>query len=214
MATGVRIRNSSGTIQIDDQYFNYAIIATGQLTLSLPASGSPYVAASATVRFAAQSPMIAIQSPNGNAVVGAVTPAGAGLWDVTILGGAVAVTYFVLDQCPQQGSHGVGMRLRRASDQKITFDSGFYYPKVVFAGTATKNDMAAASYAVICAQGGGYMNAGAQPPNNYEYITAYRTTSTGVIVSNDQPLRAWGAGISMVAVNARFLMLDVSNVFT
>ncbi|MDF4005330.1 hypothetical protein P3W33_18175 [Luteibacter sp. PPL552] len=213
MATGVRIRNAAGSVQIDDQYFNYAIVARGQLTLSPPAAGTPYVVASATVRVSAQNPMVAIQAPNGTAVVGAVTSAGAGLWDVTILGSQQTVTYFVLDQCPQAGSKGVGMRLRRASDQKITFDSGFYYPKVVFYGAATKNDMPAGSYAVISAQGGGYMNPGAQPPNNYEYITAYQTTATGVIVANDQPLRTWGAGISMVAVNARYLMLDVSNVF-
>jgi hypothetical protein len=212
MATGVRIRNSSGSVQIDDQYFNYAIIARGQLTLVPPGTGSFYVAASATVRVSAQNPIIAIQAPNGTAVVGAVTPAGAGQWDVTILGSSQTLTYFVLDQCPQVGSSGVGMRLRRA-DGQITFDSGLYYPKVVFTGTATKNDMPSGSYAVISAQGGGYMNPGAQPPNNYEYITAYQTTGTGVIVATDQPLRTWGSGVSMVATTGRYLMLDISNVF-
>ncbi len=212
MAFGVRIRNTAGSVQIDDQYFNYAIIARGQITLVPPSGATPYVAATATVRVAAQNPIIAIQTPNGTAVVGAVTPAGAGQWDVTILGSTQTLTYFVLDQCPQAGSHGVGMRVRR-SDGQIAFDSGFYYPKVVFYGTATKNDMQAGSYAVICAQAGGFMNAGAQPPNNYEYVTAYQTTPTGVVVVNNQPLRTWGAGISMVATNARYLMLDVSNVF-
>lgn len=213
MATGVRIRNSFGYVQIDDQYFNYAIVARGQLTLVPPGSGSIYVAASATVRVSAQSPMVAIQTPNGTAVVGGVVPVGGGQWDVTILGSAQTLTYFILDQCPQAGSTGVGMRLRRSTDGKITFDSGFYYPKVVFAGTATKNDMPSGSYAVISAKGGGFMNPGAQPPNNFEYITAYQTTSTGVIVATDQPLRTWGSGVSMTAVTGSYLMLDVSNVF-
>lgn len=212
MATGVRIRNSSGSIQIDDQYFNYAIIARGDITLVPPPSGNAYLAASATVRISAQSPMIAIQAPNGTALVGAVTSAGAGLWDVTILGSTQTLTYFVLDQCPQAGSHGVGLRIRRA-DGQIAFDSGFFYPKVVFYGAATKNDMPAGFYAVICAQAGGFMNPGAVPPNNIEYVTAYQTTTTGVIVQNSQPLRTWGSGISMNPINARYLMLDVSNVF-
>lgn len=213
MTVGFRVRNASGSIQIDDRYFNYAIIARGQVTPVSPPAGSAYLIGTVTFRVTAQSPMIAIQAPNGNALVGAVTPVGNGQWDVTILGQTQPVTYFVLDQCPQAGSKGPGLRVKRA-DGSIAFDSGFYYPKVVYYSSGTKNDMPQGSYAVICAQGGGYMNPAGTTPSNTEYITAYRTTPTGVIVSGDQPLRTWGAGVFMSATNSRFLLLDVSNVFT
>lgn len=211
MADYLKVTGASGSVQIDDRYFNYAIIASGQLQLNPQPAGNAYYPATGTVRITAKSPMIAIAPSAAYAFVGAVTSVGNGQWDVTILGGSQTITFYVLDQCPQQGMPAApGFRVHRA-DQSVAFDSRLYYPKVVFFGSGPKNDLPAGSYAVICAKSGGRI---AVVTNiNTEYTTAYQTTSTGVIVAADFPLRQWPAGINMNATSSAYMIIDITNVF-
>ncbi len=130
MPAGFQAFNNGGVLQIDENYVNLGLIATGQVT---PAAATPdgYVPAfkMAEVSVTGVAPIIAVRA-NYAVALGDVRRNGA-TWtfrlcvNTTTDWDGSALTYYIFDQVPAV-PHGVGLQVFRA-DGACTFDSNYKY---------------------------------------------------------------------------------------
>lgn len=130
MTAGFQAFNSGGVLQIDENYVNLGLIATGQVT---PSTATPdgFISAfkMAELTVTGVAPIIAVRA-NYAVALGDVRQSGSSWtfrlcvntttdWDGTPL------TYYIFDQVPAV-AHGIGLQVFRA-DGVCTFDSNYKY---------------------------------------------------------------------------------------
>lgn len=132
MATkvGIRIRNSHGTVQIDDNWIGMALRSKGTFTLEVDPSNRPQPMLRASLTVAGIWPIIAFNPGNNATSMYGSQNNGNGTWTFHFrCQGTTPATveYWVFDQMDQGigfNSLGYGLRVRRQSDGKVVFDAG------------------------------------------------------------------------------------------
>lgn len=130
MTAGFQVFNNGGVLQIDENYVNLGLIATGQVTPSAPTPDG-HIAAFRMVEVGATgvAPIIAVRA-NYAVALGDVRQSGS-TWtfrlcvNTTTDWDGTPLTYYIFDQVPAV-AHGVGLQVFRA-DGVCTFDSSYKY---------------------------------------------------------------------------------------
>lgn len=135
---GLRVRNQSGFIQIDNAYSNLALRSKGSITCSaiFNTNQGPANIYQGTVTIAmSDGACIAIRSDWPCAILRTTNGSGSRTFTFLTQGGAGVVEYFVFDSPDFAGAFGaVGLRVRRRDLSGYAFDSRKPYMKVM--GTA------------------------------------------------------------------------------
>jgi hypothetical protein len=147
VTAGFQVFNSSGVLQIDENYANLALISQGQVTPNTPVPGSIYTEIQmAEVTVTGHSPIIAVRA-NYGVTLSRVTPNGSS-WTfrlcvnkfISYQNGSYVdfdgtpISYYVFDIVQSPVAHGVGLQVFRG-DGVCTFDSNYKYFLPVIAYT-------------------------------------------------------------------------------
>lgn len=126
MPAGLAVYNDAGTVQIDDQFANMALISKTNVTVG--SSPDYYRPAAIYTVVSATPPIVAIQSTH-RVVLQNITRSG-NTWTFTYYGGAIGniVTCYLFNKPVYQGS-GSGLVVYDASGN-VTFDSRQKYARV------------------------------------------------------------------------------------
>lgn len=213
MPAGFQAFNNGGVLQIDENYVNLGLIATGQVTPSAPTPDGHLAAFKmAEVTVTGVAPIIAVRA-NYVVALGDVRQSGS-TWtfrlcvNTSLDWDGTALTYYIFDQVPPV-AHGVGLQVFRA-DGACTFDSNYKYFNPVAAFTLAGGQPTALT---------DYNDYTGAPIGTYAVVLSMERLGTHYSVSEfaitcSDGLRALSNGVRMrwIQVNENAVGGDGSNV--
>jgi hypothetical protein len=149
MPTGLQIFSATGELQIDSDTRNYALKASGTITLTGNATPSVLKTATVTVN-SAFTPLVAIRPRTvGHRVCHWFTSVSGSTWTFTFIGtnGAV-VDFYVYDKWDTPSANLVGLEVYRY-DGVVTFSTSLLSMRIVGLGTNVTGLSASRTYAGI-----------------------------------------------------------------
>lgn len=129
MAFGIQIRNTAGSIQIDENYKNLALVAKSTIVTTVSGGGWSHV----DLTISGVHPVLALRCTTAACYYYYVTNSGSS-WTYRLFvnnatAGADTITYYVFDEPPAPVMSGFGMLVFNAAGE-VTFDSRHKYLRV------------------------------------------------------------------------------------
>lgn len=165
MATGFRIKNTAGSVQIDDGYQNFALRSKGTVVSGGRPTGTNWYFATVTLP---ASVVVAFRCAASCFILSQVVSGATKLVSFVVNGTNQAVDWFAFDTADLGLSYGGSYGLRvRTKAGAVAFDSRMRYMRILaqIAGTGSKN--AVGNYAY----GSGQLPAVVQGPLSYSSDT-------------------------------------------
>jgi len=130
MAVGVRIRNGSGGIQIDETYKNLALRAKGTLVPATSWNGGKWRLGSITVT--GNSPVLAWRSASPVAMTSSSRSGSSVTYNFIMAATDGSIDWFLFDEPVYGSAQGsVGLRIRNPTTGVVVFDSRMKYMRIV-----------------------------------------------------------------------------------
>lgn len=227
MPAGFQIVNSSGVVQVDENYVNLGLVAKG--TITIPAGGIGGLAAPAQISFTGVSPILCIRPVNTFAFIRSVTKSGS-TYAYTVNGGfatsgnssplAETFNWYIFDRMSQIGTTNYGIQIYNAAGE-ITFNSSANPMRVAAVGQIPNASLATAPATVSASQSGTYAAcisngrldtavASTQPPVSWVIKEGIKINSTGGTTAGVFDFTIGTLNGPVSNAGAQILLVDVS----
>lgn len=184
MAYGFRARASSGLIQIDQDYDNFALLASGSANTDNDLGTSSYT--TIAMPLGAISPVIALYSTTPTLIIQATTTS----FSVFAKGlSPQTFEWFIFDEVITAPGPGYGIRVRDPVTGKVRFDSRLKYMRVVGEGTLDAANISSTTDWGAISGATGRKLAAVQSKTGVRQLTNGGSGTPGTV-----PATTWGAG--------------------